>query len=512
MNTKKLKTKLNPTFLKSSLPWSTILDQEGLHWNIVSKNNLSDHVFLIITDHTIVSKNTLENFVRSGGLVLISTQKWINLYNSKYKNFCSKFLTSNPNSFFSSIDFVNINHSIKYPIDITINPIDSKLHIYEKVIGIGKIVLFPFDLNKIYLDYSTKRQQFYDHRHELPSEVVAKNTKSKVRQLLFLCIRYLYNFKNIPLIRSNYSPINYKSIFCFRIDTDFATKENAIKTNNLCEKYSIPATWFIETSNINMIKNVYKNFKTAEIAFHNDQHIIYNDYVSNKSNIKSGLNKLKSLNISNLSGFAAPFGEWNIYLNNVLNNTFSYSSEFGYDYDNLPSYPIIKDRFSNVMQIPIHPISIGRLNRSHYSSNEMIEYYSNVIENKLCNNEPIILYFHPNNKFFDVLENIFKKIKSRNIGFFTMKEYFDFWVNRIKNKPKYSILDDKIIINNFSKNLEVIYNNKSSLIKKNNFTLSDVFFRSIKKSDVPSDIKKINKKNWRNILYDFERYRTKRRM
>ena len=67
-----------------------------------------------------------------------------------------------------------------------------------------------------------------------------------------------------------------------------------------------------------------------------------------------------------------------MYLNNVCVTLF-HIVQGGYDYDNLPC-SIIKDRFSNVMQIPIHPISIGRLNRSHYSSNEMIEYYSNVLK------------------------------------------------------------------------------------------------------------------------------------
>ena len=50
------------------------------------------------------------------------------------------------------------------------------------------------------------------------------------------------------------------------------------------------------------------------------------------------------------------------------------------------------------------PISIGRLNRSHYSKFEMIEYYLNIINEKYFNHEPIILYFHPNNENFIVLK------------------------------------------------------------------------------------------------------------
>ena len=53
---------------------------------------------------------------------------------------------------------------------------------------------------------------------------------------------------------------------------------------------------------------------------------------------------------------------------------FEYSSEFTLDYDDLPFFPYLKDGFSKVLQIPIHPISLGRLRRSHFSKNEMLKY------------------------------------------------------------------------------------------------------------------------------------------
>ena len=52
-----------------------------------------------------------------------------------------------------------------------------------------------------------------------------------------------------------------------------------------------------------------------------------------------------------------------------------YSSEFGFDYDNFPFFPYINNKASSVLQIPIHPIGISRLNRSHYSEFEMLKYY-----------------------------------------------------------------------------------------------------------------------------------------
>ena len=65
----------------------------------------------------------------------------------------------------------------------------------------------------------------------------------------------------------------------------------------------------------------------------------------NKNNIINGLKKLNDLNIKNLYGFSAPFGEWNESLYRAMEDKFKYSSEFCYDYDNFPSFPIINNVF-----------------------------------------------------------------------------------------------------------------------------------------------------------------------
>ena len=83
------------------------------------------------------------------------------------------------------------------------------------MIGKGCIVIHPFDLKQIFNNNQSIRKQFYDTKNELPSEVVSKTNKGKIRKALFLCLKFLYNFKNYPLIRSNYNPENFSSIFCF---------------------------------------------------------------------------------------------------------------------------------------------------------------------------------------------------------------------------------------------------------------------------------------------------------
>ena len=507
-----MKILLNPSFLSIDLAWETILNQEGMHSNIIKKIS-NKNSCIIITDNTSVLFNDIKNYVFSGGTILVSSYKWKRLTKIKtYYNF-SKFLTPKENSYFSSLDYIETNHKIVYPKNKLLTPIDKNLFIYKQKLGSGCIVVHPFNLEKIYKNHHSIRKNFYDERKELPSEVVSKTSKSSIRKALFLCMKYLYDFKNYPLIRLNYNPKNYSSVFCFRIDSDFSTKKNAEKINSLCEKYSIPATWFIETSSKKMINNVYKNFKSIEFGYHNDRHIVFNNLNKNKTNIKNGLLKLKQLKINNLNGFAAPFGDWNESLDNAIKNIFSYSSEFGFDYDNFPSYPIIKNKFSKILQLPVHPISIGRLNRSHFTEDEMINYYLRIINMKYLNKEPIILYFHPNNKHFSVIEKIFKKIKILNIKIMTMYDYYSFWTERIQNKPKIQLQNQTVFFNNENYNVEILLKNSSAIVSsKKELLLSNIKFKKIKFFKTPKDIKKIKNKSWRNLLYDFERYNTMSKM
>ena len=507
-----MKININPSFFSIDSPWKTILDQEGLHWEIINKD-LNHNACIIISDDTAVSFDLLENYVKSGGLLLISSFKWKKITNSENHKKKVSFLIPKKSSPFSSIDFIEINHEVEYPKNKSMFSLDDNLFIFKYPLGSGCIIIHPFNLKKNFCSTNSRRKNFYDTRIELPSEMVANVTKSKIRKTLFLCLKYLYDFKKLPIVRSNYNPANYNSIFCFRIDSDFSSKKNAKKINALCEKYSIPATWFIETSSKKIIQNVYKNFNTSEFAFHNDRHIIFNNLYDNNKNIETGLNKLKNLNINNLNGFAAPFGDWNVTLNEALEDKFSYSSEFTYDYDNFPSYPIINGNFSKVLQIPVHPISIGRLNRSHYSKYEMVDYYLNIIKKKYLQNEPILIYYHPNNKFFSVIETVFKEIKLLDIKIMTMYDYYNFWIKRILNKPNCSFNNNTIIINNSSFNVEILFNKKSAVIhSKKEINLSNIKFNTIKKNNPPKDIKKIKKKTWRNLLYDFERYNAMRKM
>ncbi len=89
---------------------------------------------------------------------------------------------------------------------------------------------------------------------------------------------------------------------------------------------------------------------------------------------------------------------------------FEYSSEFSYDYDNLPSVPRLRHG-EGTLQLPIHPICIGSLKRHSYSDKQMIQYFENVIQRKLASSEPIIFYHHPKDGYYDVLDWLFQEMR-----------------------------------------------------------------------------------------------------
>ena len=167
----------------------------------------------------------------------------------------------------------------------------------------------------------------------------------------------------------------------------------------------------------------------------------------NYENIKLGIEELKKINVVP-TGFAAPFGEWNEELNQSLEElNFKYSSEFSYAYDCFPLYPEVKNSFSKVLQLPIHPLSFGRLRWGGHDDEAMLNYFINIIEQKLTLQEPVILYTHPGEERLNILNEIFRKINIFNIPILTFNDFYDWWIKRTSLKWNAELIDDNISIN-----------------------------------------------------------------
>ncbi|MDP8321392.1 MAG: hypothetical protein RAO94_03470 [Candidatus Stygibacter australis] len=346
-----------------------------------------------------------------------------------------------------------------------------QMEIYESEFGVERTrYFFPIKLNDLTVGVS-QRRQFYYSRQELPSERVSMINYREIT-------RFVKNFLVDAFKKSGKELLGYgslpdeKPLFIFRIDTDFAEIGEIKALYEICRKYGISATWFVDVHD-NAILEYYKAMQDQEISLHCDKHYVYQDKVNSLENIQVGLNKLLDHKISP-AGFAAPFGDWNQALEEVLfESGFTYSSEFSFAWDSLPV--MRKQGKQRLLQIPIHPISPGRLRRSHFSQEEMLDYYLKVIDNNVKSNIPAIIYHHPAHGMLNLIEEIFKYLKANNINNLTMHSYASWWSKRCEVLE----LDSDDELYEFSQ-------------------LENEFY------EYPEDFARIYKKSWRWYLYEYE--------
>ena len=158
-------------------------------------------------------------------------------------------------------------------------------------------------------------------------------------------------------------------------------------------------------------------------------------------------------------GVAAPFGEWNNSFNNVVKKLdFEYSSEFAFSYDGFLQFT------GDIVQVPIHPISFGRLSREGYTDEEMYDYFINVINQKIALGEPVIIYTHPKEERLEILKKIFDYINRLELPKYTFKEYSDWWRKRTKTKFNSSFIGNELKIETENEDksfwIKVIYPSK----------------------------------------------------
>ena len=98
-------------------------------------------------------------------------------------------------------------------------------------------------------------------------------------------------------------------------------------------------------------------------------------------------------------GFAAPLMvDGAAGLDGLLEDLgYRYSSDFQIGYDDLPFYPWRGDRFSRVLQVPVHPVCEGLFVEACYDWPELIgEYFRQVIcSSRLDAGELAVIYGHP---------------------------------------------------------------------------------------------------------------------
>lgn len=489
--------------------WQIILDQIGVNYCQILQNkpiDPNDYSLLVINSDDI-ELEFLNKWSAAGGAILWEALAYCSLNNIHSKTrFLKSILPKFEYKFLGIIDFYC---KFTFPLDDSLIIKDQKLGITRKELNI----VLPFSLNNLILDDRKMRKRFYAKRDELPSELVNKVSKGRIRILVQSLMEELHHKQKLPFVHKWYFPKKAKSVFIFRVDTDFCNSEDASMIFETCEKQNINGSWFLDTESEDKIENTYLKFVSQELGLHCDTHIVFEDFENNLINLQNGLNKLNKFKI-NPKGFAAPYGQWNCNLGKAVEFLdFHYSTEFSLDYDNLPFYPFVDDHFSKVLQLPIHPISPGRLRRSHFSSEEMKIYFREVTNRCINMKIPVIIYHHPHHQLVEILDEYFAYINQIKLPKITMLEYTNWWEKRnlTQSKIKY---DGKNLIAEDA-DMEMFYRISTSDGEKIISLDKPVEANSELQQFVPlkcNETCKMRKWNWRDLLYNYESYHSKKKM
>ena len=277
--------------------------------------------------------------------------------------------------------------------------------------------------------YTRKRFYFKDEKH--PDELTSKVSKGALVDLICSLLKELHFQQGLPFINKWTSP-KEKPVFAFRIDSDFGDQKSIRDLYSIAREYSIPMTWFLHVKAHEEWLSIFHEFEGHEIALHGYEHGTSDSYEHIFNNIETGFQLLVDAGFKP-KGFCVPYGIWNDTLAEVLQKfEFSYTSEFTVGYDALPFKPIHKGSGSLPLQVPIHPICTGSLNRKKTSLQEMKEYFMGLIDIKTSSYQNTVFYHHPLQPGTEVWKEIFAKVNELDLTKLTFQEYASFWEQRAK--------------------------------------------------------------------------------
>ncbi|MCS7258809.1 MAG: hypothetical protein NZ601_05565 [candidate division WOR-3 bacterium] len=425
---------MNLGILQYELGILQILNQEGIKYEVLNELPAQYSDPIIINRELSSSElNIVKTLLKNRGAILIDAKNLLKLIPGKFRKKKISYLVNDHTEIFSNI----------LGIELELPGYINKNQIFATEYENGLIVALPFNIAEAVTDCRSFRKPFLsDLTKRYPNEIVAAINKGALRTLIINSIRWLYQKLNRPYIHLWYYPQQYQSIFAVRIDTDFSGKDSIERTFELENKTELKFTYFIHTQYLFDLPQIPKDFQ-----IHCYEHKVYPDYERNYKNIFQAKQILESFGINPI-GFASPYGFWNKNLQRALeDNNIKYSSEFSLAYDDLPFYPIINNTLSCVLQIPVHPICIGRLLHAGISPQNCVSYYFNYFITQLIKREPMIIYDHPNRvtQFYEVLYEILHKAKGLpNIWLTTLTEYYYWWIKRLKifNEASWTIEND----------------------------------------------------------------------
>jgi hypothetical protein len=228
------------------------------------------------------------------------------------------------------------------------------------------------------------------------SEKVARFPKARLRRRLIARLREAVAAAGGVWIRIAPFPYPYRAGFSFRADLDESVPEDYHRFAAARTPLAGCCTHFVSTYAYTHHADVLSDLKHHDTQSHGHFHHVYRDAEANRRNVERSDRILRSSGFEPV-GFAAPHGRWRASLDDQLEDLgYLYSSDFQIGYDDYPFYPWKGNRFSRVLQIPVHPVCEGLFLEAGLRDPSAIgAYFRQVVESRLDAGELAVVYGHP---------------------------------------------------------------------------------------------------------------------
>lgn len=421
-----MNTRLHIGITTATPGWRLLLDQMGVDWSVCTPADLSPEQYsavIVSSRLSSASRAAVLDYTRLGGAIIDCANMLSHPTNRTY----ARTLFPEPTDpLFGDIPLVDIHGIIATERR---SPFLCGLVSIEEL-GKGVTSRLGLNIDRLLIDTRSRRKQFYAPSGTFPNETVALVSKGTVRIIVTRLLKEIHFRRGLPFVHRRFFPEALQNIFCFRIDSDGASREQVQQWCAIAHRHSIPMSWFLHMHNYRDWLDVFREFPEQETGIHAFEHKTFSSYEANWWNIQQVRDILDDEGFS-YEGYAAPYGTWNkaVALTQE-HHRFNYASEFSLSYDDVPFLPWVGNHVSPVLQIPIHPICIGSLQRTGMTEEQMNDYNRFVIDTKLYDGEPVIMYDHPLHPYTAVLDAMFAFVRERQIPALTFAQYARWWKRR----------------------------------------------------------------------------------
>lgn len=427
---------------KRNAAWNAVLNQLGVWFEEVNYNlelNREYSVIILNKKPEKAQHSALKSFVINNGSLLEVADNLVFLKRSQTRSSHEDTLINDEREgFLSHISHVDVHAKVRLHKNDEL--LEGLIHLSPD--NHSNLAFLGVDAAQLLQTSGYIRKQFVSRNGEYPDEIVSKVSKHELVEVLKAVLKELHFRRSLPYIEKWTSPTT-KPVFCFRIDSDFGDKESMDNLYEILHKHQKLATWFLHVEAHEDWLSHLKTYQNQEIALHGYEHGASDSFKKVSRNIQTGKEHLEKANID-FSGFCAPYGIWNTALKKALKNSgFEYTSEFTFCYDGLPLQPV-EDQLP--LQVPIHPICTGSLNRRKYSIEDMKGYFGDVLLNKLSRFEPALFYHHPLQPGLRAIDHLLKLSDTHEFKNLTFGEFAAFWKERERFTFEAYLTDGKVTI------------------------------------------------------------------